>query len=98
MSGLAGKIVLAGLWLLLLGGLTLIYVVGQRVDREHTAAREREARLQAQLATVRAERESKEAYLRQFLDDRAFVERVVRERLGYVGPGEVIIRFEAPGS
>lgn len=71
-----------------------ILVVGQRTKREWDVFTIRQAELKQQLSALQQERLHKEAYLRAFINDPEFVERVVRERLGYVEPGELIFRYE----
>ena len=73
-----------------------LVIVWTQTRREYEAFQERQLEAQAHLSGLQRERESKEAYLRAFLNNPEFVERVVRERLGYVGPGEVVFRFEKP--
>lgn len=75
---------------------TGLILVWTQTRREYAAFQERHLEAQTRLADLQRERQSKEAYLRAFLNDPEFVERVVRERLGYVGPGEVVFRFEKP--
>lgn len=81
------------LLVLLAVGAALVMVWSQTKREYETFAGEREE-AREELARLREERERKEAYLRAFLNDSSFVERVVRERLGYVGPGEIVFRFE----
>lgn len=84
-----------GFLLLLLGGWFLFFTdYWLETRREASVVEARHAELRARLDDLQADRLEKEAYLRRFLDDRDFVERVVRERLGYVRPGEVIFQFE----
>ena len=52
--------------------------------------------MENRLSELRKEREAKEAYLRAFINDPDFVERVIRDRMGYVAPGEVVFRFQNP--
>ena len=74
-------------------GLVLVWT---QTRREFVAVEEQHMQAIAQLASMRKEREAKEAYLRAFLNDPDFVERIIRDRLGYVGPGEIVFRFENP--
>ena len=61
--------------------------------REYQNFKSREHRIEAKLTQARKEFEHKEAYLARLLDDPEFLERVVRERLGYARPDEVLFRF-----
>ena len=62
--------------------------------REYQNFKVQEAEHVAELAKVRREFEVKEEYLRLVLNDPAFLERVVREKLGYVRPDEMIFHFD----
>lgn len=62
--------------------------------REYQTYRQKLVETEQRLEYLRKEREEREAYLRAMLDDPEFVERVARERLGYIQPGEVIFRFD----
>jgi len=61
--------------------------------REYKTFRAREVRIELKLTQARKEFEQKEAYLSQLLEDPEFLERVVRERLGYSRPDELLFRF-----
>lgn len=61
--------------------------------REYQNFRAREHRIGAKLTQARKEFEHKEAYLGRLLEDPEFLERVVRERLGYARPDELLFRF-----
>ncbi|HAV14330.1 MAG TPA: hypothetical protein DCX06_12680 [Opitutae bacterium] len=61
--------------------------------REYKNFRAREVRIEAKLTQARKEFEQKEAYLARLLEDPEFLERVVRERLGYSRPDELLFRF-----
>ncbi len=69
------------------GGLVL------KTHREYQNFKERENRIEAKLIQARKEFDQKEAYLARLLDDPEFLERVVRERLGYARPDELLFRF-----
>jgi cell division protein FtsB len=64
-----------------------------KTHREYQNFKERENRIEAKLIQARKEFAQKEAYLSQLLDDPEFLERVVRERLGYARPDELLFRF-----
>jgi cell division protein FtsB len=82
------------LLLILTSVLTGLVLVWMQTRREYAHFEERRSEAAERLAELRRERESKEAYLRAFLGDPDFVERVIRERMGYVEPGEIVFRFE----
>ncbi len=61
--------------------------------REYKNFRVRELRIEAKLTQARKEFVQKEMYLARLLEDPEFLERVVRERLGYARPDELLFRF-----
>ncbi|MFP4165729.1 MAG: FtsB family cell division protein [Opitutales bacterium] len=66
-------------------------VVGKyRVYKNH---REQENRTEARLAQARKAFEQKDVYVHRLLEEPDFLERVVRERLGYARPDEIVFRF-----
>lgn len=91
----ASRILLILLVVVLSGVTTGLVLVWTQTRREYANFEQRRSQAEQQLAALRHERESKEAYLRAFLNEPEFVERVIRERMGYVGPGEIVFRFEA---
>ena len=92
----ASRILLILLIVVLSGVTTGLVLVWSQTKREQATFEETRAAAAGKLVSLRTEREAKEAYLRAFLSDPEFVERVVRERMGYVGPGEIVFRFENP--
>ena len=70
-----------------LGGLVL------KTHREYQNFKARENRIEAKLIQARKEFVQKEAYMARLIDDPEFLERVVRERLGYARPDELLFRF-----
>ena len=69
------------------GGLLL------NTHREFQNFKTRQDRIESKLIQARKEFEQKEAYLTRLLEDPEFLERVVRERLGYSRPDELLFRF-----
>ena len=69
------------------GGLVL------KTHREYQNFKARENRIEAKLIQARKEFAQKEAYMARLIDDPEFLERVVRERLGYARPDELLFRF-----
>jgi cell division protein FtsB len=92
----ASRILLILLIVVLSGVTTGLLLVWNQTRREFVAFEEHRIQVESQLASMKREREAKEAYLRAFLNEPEFVERVIRDRLGYVGPGEIVFRFENP--
>ena len=76
-----------GILLVFFGGLLL------KTHREFQNFKERQDRIESKLIQARKEFEQKEAYLSRLLEDPEFLERVVRERLGYSRPDELLFRF-----
>ena len=64
-----------------------------KTHREYQNFKYRENRIEVKLIQARKEFAHKEAYLSRLLDDPDFLERVVRERLGYARPDELLFRF-----
>ena len=64
-----------------------------KTHREYQNFKARENRIEAKLIQARKEFLQKEAYMARLIDDPEFLERVVRERLGYARPDELLFRF-----
>ena len=69
------------------GGLVL------KTHREFQNFKARENRIEAKFIQARKEFAQKEAYMTRLINDPEFLERVVRERLGYARPDELLFRF-----
>jgi len=69
------------------GGLVL------KTHREYQNFQARENRIEAKLIQARKEFAQKEVYMARLVNDPEFLERVVRERLGYARPDELLFRF-----
>ncbi len=67
----------------------------QQTYRELTNLRERQERNARQLELAERELAYKEVYHRNLQDNPEFVERVVRQKLGYARPGELLFRFDS---
>lgn len=93
MLRLVSRLLRLFLLLLLVAVMVGLGLVWSQTWREYETFGERHAEVEKRLAELREHREEKEAYLRAFLNDPGFVERVVRERLGYVRPDETVFRF-----
>lgn len=75
---------------------TGLFLVWTQTRREFANFEAKRLAAEERLTRLREEREDKEAYLRAFLSEPEFVERVIRERMGYIEPGEIVFRFENP--
>lgn len=93
-----GRALIVLLALALVGVAVSVTLLVAQTWRELEGYQAREADLRARLAKAEAELEQREAYLKALLEDPAVLERVVRERLGYAKPGELIFRFDEPGA
>ncbi|MFZ9746729.1 MAG: FtsB family cell division protein [Opitutaceae bacterium] len=61
---------------------------------EQAALRGRQARLERELATAKARLAEQEQFLSRLRTDPVLAEKVIRQRLGYGRPGEVVFRFD----
>ena len=64
-----------------------------RTYREYNAYRQKEAELSVQLEQKQAELKQRQEYLRMVLDDPDFIDRVIREKLGFAKPTEKVYHF-----
>lgn len=62
--------------------------------REHQAYAQQEVQLRARLQQLQEQNAHQRQYLMRLLNDPEFFEKVVRSRLGYSRPGEIIFKFE----
>lgn len=62
--------------------------------RELSRLQEREAALQRTIEAREAELIRKETYARKLAEDPEFLERIIREQLGFIRPGEFLFRFD----
>ena len=74
-----------GLWV---GGLLI------EARAEYVQLQQAQAAGEARLAAAKARLAEQERILERLRTDPAFVEKVLRQRLGYARPGEVIFRFD----
>lgn len=79
------------LWGTVLFLLALLTLAGGKSYRDLAAVRERESQLEARLAATRSEIESVERRLERLRRDPVTLERLAREELGMVRPGDVVI-------
>lgn len=64
-----------------------------RTYREYRTYRQKEVELTVQLEAKQAELRARQEYLRMVLDDPEFIDRVIREKLGFAKPSERVYRF-----
>ncbi|MSU72851.1 MAG: septum formation initiator family protein [Opitutus sp.] len=86
---------IASLYVLLLLGMGLgagAFFLEARAQYRQLKQTELTNRLRLEEATTRLREQEK--VLERLRTDRDFVEKVIRKRLGYAKPGEVIFRFE----
>lgn len=86
-------------YLLILGLVVSLVGMGSLVlknYREHLHFKDRESRMIEQQARLEEKIAAQSEYLERLLNDEIFLEQVVRQRLGYVDPNEVVFRFETP--
>lgn len=69
-------------------------VLFRQTYREYTTTQTRETYYQESLAEAEAKLKAKEENLHLLRHDPDFIERTIRQRLGYSRPGELIFRFE----
>lgn len=79
--------------LFMAAGLCLVVLFGQTY-REYTNIKSREVQYEEKLAEMEAKLKEKEETLHRLRHDPVFIERVIRERLGYAKPDELVFRFE----
>jgi cell division protein FtsB len=84
------------LFILLIGALIAMGSLVTRSHSEHLHFKEREQQMQANLARLQERLDAQSEYLNRLMTDDIFLEQVVRQRLGFVAPNEVVFRFETP--
>ncbi|MDR0901168.1 MAG: septum formation initiator family protein [Opitutaceae bacterium] len=67
-----------------------------RNEQELQRIRKQEQQVRLRLAQARERLADQERALERLRKDPAYVETVIRRRLGYAKPGEIIFRFEDP--
>jgi len=67
-----------------------------QLHRDLTATRAREAENQARLVAAQERLDRQQRYLEQLRHDPVLVERVIRQKLGYVKSEEFVFRFDDP--
>lgn len=92
------RLVLGMLVAMLLLSIGSLAVLVRDAHTEYTVFRKRATDAREQVQTARKELAQREAYLTKALNDPSFLEQIVRERLNYSKPDEIIFRFEEPPS
>jgi len=80
--------------LLLLAVVVSFTTVFIQTWREYEGFQAREAARLRAVELARVDFQRKDDYFRLLISDQAFLERVVRERLGYAQPDETVFRFD----
>jgi cell division protein FtsB len=92
------RILARGLMLLLGGVLVLVIILMStallQTYRQFETMKLRESELVKELETRQNELEHRQEYLRLVVEDPEFIERVVRDKLGFARQGETIFRFD----
>lgn len=78
--------------------LALLAIAGLKSSRDLEAARARERLLEQRIAETRAESERLRVRIDRLRHDPGMLERLAREDLGMVRPGDVIIELPVPGA
>lgn len=72
-------------------GFTVLF---RQTYREYTTLKTRQALHQQRLSDAEANLKEKEVRLYRLRHDPAYIERTIRQLLGYAKPGELVFRFE----
>lgn len=88
------RILLAFCALVSVGVITGLAVVLSQTRAEYARVRQTEAQVRQRLAEVEVRLAEQEVVLDRLRNDPAYVEAVIRRRLGYAKPEEFVFRFE----
>lgn len=88
------RLILAFAALVALGIIAGLAVVLAQTRAEYAQVRQSEIRTRQRLAAVETKLAEQELVLERLRSDPAYVERVIRRRLGYAKPDEFVFRFE----
>jgi cell division protein FtsB len=88
------RLTLALCALVALGVIAGLAVVLAQTRAEYEQVRQVEARTRQRLKEVETKLAEQELVLERLRNDPAYVERVIRRRLGYAKPDEFVFRFE----
>jgi len=87
------KIIIVFLCLLLLIVSTFFLSLWFKTKKEYQGFANREQKLSNELCELQSALKAQELYLDKLISDPEFFERVVRQKLGYSSPNELIFRF-----
>ncbi len=96
--GIWGKLTRLALFLFVIAGILAVAVWYLPLIRQNERYRQRVLALDAQIQKERQAGKQLQASQNALRTNPKTVERLVRERLGYARPGEIIVRFEAPAT
>lgn len=88
------RLVIAVCALVSLGVITGLAVVLAQTRAEYAQVRQTEAQVRQRLAEVEIKLAEQEVVLERLRNDPAYLETVIRRRLGYAKPEEFVFRFE----
>lgn len=94
MTSFLGKCILGLLGLILIAAVASFSTVLLQTYREYRHIATREQAILTEVRELQEQQAYRERYLRLMLEDPEFLERVVREKLGYVRPDETVYIFE----
>lgn len=84
-------VLLTCLLFVVIGGFTMMLM---QAYREYDNFKGREQAMEERVTDMRRQVSAKERYLDHLLNNPEFLERVIRLKLGYARPDEVIFRFD----
>ncbi len=83
--------ILMGVFCVICGVYSTIFV---RTYRQYNCLSGQQDRYESSIRCASKQIKKREYYLNKIIQDREFLDHVVRERLGYVQPGEILFRFD----
>ena len=88
------RVILVLLILILLAGIGYLGHYAWETRQRLNATEAARAAAAAELAELEAERAAQERYLERLRNDPEYLERAIRQTLGYVREGDIRVRFE----
>jgi len=88
------KLLYVGLFTLLFCSSLVFSVILFRAYQDYRGFKIQEEKLQKDLSTLNLELEQSQSYIKRFHEDTVFFDWVVRQRLGFSDPDEIIFRFD----
>lgn len=92
--GIWGKLTRAVIFLFALAGVLMVALWYLPLIRQNELLRKESLRLDARIQKEKETRKQLSASIETLQNDPRAVERLVRERLGYGKPGEILVRFQ----